>query len=309
MKKPRQKFEGNADLPEPCYATVFGGAYLGDSFHLMQSLPDASVDLIMTSPPFALQRKKEYGNADPEDYVAWFLPFAFQFRRVLKDTGSLVIDIGGSWVKGQPTKSLYHIELLVALCRKVEFHLAQEFFWYNPSRLPTPAEWVTVRRVRIKDAVNHVWWLSKTPNPKADNRKVLKPYSDSMLQLLKNGYKAKLRPSGHDISDKFQKDNAGAIPPNLLTIANTESNSHYLTACRKAGIKPHPARYPADLPEFFISLLTDEGDLVLDPFAGSNVTGEVCEQMRRKWIAFELNEDYLAGSRFRFEKLEIKLFG
>lgn len=275
----------------------------------MQSIPDTSVDLIITSPPFALQRKKEYGNADPEDYVAWFLPFAFQFRRILKDAGSLVIDIGGSWVKGQPTKSLYQIELLVALCRKVEFHLAQEFFWYNPARLPTPAEWVTVRRVRVKDAVNHVWWLSKSPNPKADNRKVLKPYSDSMLQLLKNGYTPKLRPSGHDISDKFQKDNAGAIPPNLLTYANTESNSHYLSACRKAGIKPHPARYPASLPEFFIRFLTDEGDTVLDPFAGSNVTGEVCEQMRRKWIAFELSEDYLEGSRFRFENLEIKLFG
>lgn len=296
------------ELPKSCYQTPFGSAYLGDSFHLMQRLPDESVDLIMTSPPFALQRKKEYGNADPEDYVAWFLPFAFQFRRILKKTGSLVIDIGGSWIKGQPTKSLYHLELLLALCKKVEFHLAQEFFWYNPARLPTPAEWVTVRRLRVKDAVNHVWWLAKTPNPKADNRKVLKPYSEAMVQLLKNGYKPKLRPSGHDISDKFQKDNDGAIPPNLLTISNTESNSYYLTACRKAGIKPHPARFPAALPDFFIRFLTNEGDLVLDPFAGSNVTGEASEQLRRQWIALELNEDYLAGSRFRFEKLEVRLF-
>ncbi len=295
-------------LPEPYYKTVFGSTYLGDAFHLMQGIPDESVDLIMTSPPFALQRKKEYGNAEPEDYVAWFLPFAYQFKRILKEQGSLVIDIGGSWVKGQPTRSLYHLELLVALCRKVEFHLAQEFFWYNPARLPTPAEWVTVRRLRVKDAVNHVWWLSKTPTPKADNRKVLKPYSDSMLQLLKNGYKPKLRPSGHDISDKFQKNNDGAIPPNLLTISNTESNSYYLTACRKAGIKPHPARYPAALPEFFIRFLTDENDLVVDPFAGSNVTGEVAENLRRRWLTFELNEDYLEGSRFRFDNLEMRLF-
>lgn len=262
----------------------------------------------MTSPPFALQRKKEYGNVDAEDYVSWFMPFAIQFRRILKDHGSLVIDIGGSWVKGQPTRSLYHLELLVALCKKAEFHLAQEFFWYNPARLPTPAEWVTVRRVRVKDAINHVWWLSKTPTPKADNRKILKPYSDSMQQLLKNGYKPKLRPSGHNISDKFEKNNGGAIPPNLISIANTESNSHYLTACRDAGIKPHPARYPAALPELFIRFLTDESDIVLDPFAGSNVTGEVCERLRRKWIAFELVEDYLKGSHFRFNKLAVKLF-
>jgi site-specific DNA-methyltransferase (cytosine-N4-specific) len=303
-----KKLTEKLKLPKPYYETAFGSAYLGDAFHLMQHLPDESVDLIMTSPPFALQRKKEYGNADPADYVAWFLPFAFQFRRILKEQGSLVIDIGGSWVKGQPTKSLYHLELLVALCKKVDFHLAQEFFWHNPARLPSPAEWVTVRRVRVKDAVNHVWWLSKTPNPKADNRKVLKPYSEAMVQLLKNGYKPKLRPSGHDISDKFQKNNDGAIPPNLLTISNTESNSYYLTACRKAGIKPHPARFPAALPEFFIRFLTDEGDVVFDPFAGSNVTGEASEQLRRRWIALELNEDYLEGSRFRFEKLEMRLF-
>ncbi len=296
-------------LPKPQYKTNFGAAYMGDSFCLMQALPDESVDLIMTSPPFALQRKKAYGNADADDYVAWFMPFAFQFRRILKDHGSLVIDIGGSWVKGQATRSLYHIELLVALCRRAEFHLAQEFFWYNPARLPTPAEWVTVRRVRVKDAVNHLWWLSKTSNPKADNRKILKPYSDSMQHLLKNGYKPKLRPSGHNISDKFQKNNDGAIPPNLISISNTESNSHYLTACRNAGIKPHPARYPAALPEFFIRFLTDEDNLVVDPFAGSNVTGEVCERLRRKWISFELVEEYLEGSEFRFQNFEQRLFG
>jgi site-specific DNA-methyltransferase (cytosine-N4-specific) len=295
-------------LPKPYYKTTFGSAYLGDAFQLVQCLPDESVDLIMTSPPFALQRKKEYGNVDAEDYVAWFMPFAFQFKRILKEQGSFVIDMGGSWVKGQPTRSLYHLELLVALCKKADFHLAQEFFWYNPARLPSPAEWVTVRRVRVKDAINHVWWLSKTPNPKADNRKILKPYSESMQQLLKNGYKPKLRPSGHNISDKFMKNNAGAIPPNLIIISNTESNSYYLTICRKAGIKPHPARYPAALPEFFIRFLTDEEDLVLDPFAGSNVTGEVCERLRRRWIAFELAEEYLKGSQFRFDKFEAKLF-
>jgi len=183
-----------------------------------------------------------------------------------------------------------------------KFYLAQEFFWYNPAKLPTPAEWVTVRRERVKDAVDCVWWLSKDPHPKASNLKVLQPYSESMEQLLKNGYRAKARPSGHQISTKFNKRNAGAIPSNLLQIANTESNSRYLRACRQAGIKPHPARYPAGLPEFFIRLLTDEGDLVVDPFAGSNVTGEVCERLRRRWIAVDIVQEYLEGSKFRFDE-------
>jgi site-specific DNA-methyltransferase (cytosine-N4-specific) len=169
--------------------------------------------------------------------------------------------------------------------------------------LPSPAEWVTVRRTRVKDAVDPVWWLSKTPDPKASNWRVLRPYSDSMKKLLENGYKAQLRPSGHDISEHFSKDNQGAIPPNLLSMANTDSNSTYLRECRQRGIKPHPARFPHGLPEFFIRFLTDPGDLVLDPFAGSNVTGEVAERLGRRWLAFELVEEYLEASKFRFPAL------
>ena len=287
---------------EAFYSTQYGKAYLGDSLMYLGQIETGSVDLIVTSPPFALKRKKEYGNVHARDYVSWFMNFAVEFKRVLRDTGSLVLDIGGTWVRGQPTRSLYHFELMISLCKTLGFHLAQEFYWYNPSKLPSPAEWVTVRRVRVKDAVDPVWWLSATPNPKANNRNVLKPYSQSMLNLLENGYKAKRRPSGHDISENFQKNNRGAIPPNLLEIANTDSNSTYLRECRQHGIKPHPARFPHGLPEFFIKFLTDPGDLVLDPFAGSNVTGEVAERLGRHWLAFELIEKYLEASRFRFDE-------
>jgi DNA modification methylase len=288
-------------LPKPYYRTRFGAAYLGDAKVLMEKIPSDSVDLIVTSPPFALRRKKEYGNVDAAIYVDWFRPFGREFYRILKPKGSLVIDIGGSWNEGEPTRSLYQYELLIDLAR-LGLRLCQEFFWYNPARLPSPAEWVNVRRIRVKDAVDPIWWLAKTPFPKADNKQVLKKYSESMMQLLVNGYKAKLRPSGHDISSKFNRDRGGAIPPNLLIIANTESNSWYLRACAKAGVTPNPARFPRRLPEFFVKFLSDEGDLVLDPFAGSNVTGEVAESMKRRWLAFELVREYLEGSRFRFEE-------
>jgi len=290
---------------KPFYETEYGAAYLGDSRKILADKTlEGTVDLIMTSPPFALQRKKEYGNVEAAEYIAWFLEFARIFHRLLKQKGSLVIHIGGSWNSGQPTRSLYHYELLIELCRMpaYKFYLAQEFFWYNPAKLPTPAEWVTVRRERVKDAVDCVLWLCKDPHPKASNWNVLQPYSESMEQLLKNGYKAQLRPSGHNISTKFSKRNKGAIPPNLLQIANTESNSRYLRACRQTGKKPHPARYPSGLPEFFIKMLTVEGDLVVDPFAGSNVTGEVCERFKRRWIAVDIVEEYLEGSKFRFDK-------
>lgn len=201
---------------QPYHKTKRGQMILGDSLAYMAGLKSESVDLIVTSPPFGLLRKKDYGNVESHEYIDWFKPFGREFKRILRSSGSLVIDIGGAWLPGQPTRSLYHFELAVMLCRDIGFSLAQEFFWWNPSKLPSPAEWVTVRRIRVKDAVNMVWWLSPNPWPKASNKRVLSPYSEAMKGLLKNGYKAKLRPSGHDISDKFGWDNGAAIPLNLL---------------------------------------------------------------------------------------------
>jgi DNA modification methylase len=287
---------------EPFYETSKGSAFLGDSLKLMKLIPDNSLDLILTSPPFALTRQKEYGNKPEQEYLDWFMEFAIEFYRLIKPTGSLVIDLGGAYLPGHPTRSIYQYELLVRLCRELNFFLAQEFFHYNPARLPTPAEWVTVRRIRVKDSVNIVWWLSKTENPKSDNKKVLKPYSDSMKALLKNGYKAQMRPSGHDISDKFTNDNGGAIPPNLLELANTESNSHYMRRCKELGLRPHPARFPKDFADFFIKFTTSEGDLILDPFAGSNTTGYAAELLDRRWLSFEINKSYLEASKIRFEE-------
>jgi DNA modification methylase len=287
------------------YKTNFGKIVPKDSLKYMRdSLNDESIDLVFTSPPFALLRKKDYGNVAEDEYVAWFEDFAHEFFRILKPTGSLVIDIGGSWIPGQPTRSLYHFELLIMLCKKVGFHLAQEFYWWNPSKLPTPAEWVNIRRIRVKDAVNCVFWLSKTPWPKASNRRILAPYSDSMLDLIKNGYQAKLRPSGHNISEKFQRNNGGSIPPNLIAIPNTESNSVYLRYCKQNNIQPHPARFPSRLPELFIRMLTDIGDTVFDPFGGSCVTGEVCENLQRNWICCEIVPEYIEGSKGRFLSTE-----
>jgi site-specific DNA-methyltransferase (cytosine-N4-specific) len=283
------------------HQTKLGKIVHGDSLDALAKLRPSSVDLIMTSPPFGLVRKKEYGNVDAEEYLDWFKPFAKAFKRVLKETGSLVIDIGGAWNQGIPTRNLYHFKLLIMLCEDFGFHLAQDYYWWNPSKLPTPAEWVTVRRIRVKDAINTIWWLSPSPWPKASNRRVLQPYSPSMQQLLTNGYRAKKRPSGHDISEKFSINNGAAIPPNLIALPNTESNSYYIRYCQENNLAPHPARYPAELPEYFVRMLTDRGDMVVDPFGGSCITGEVAERLGRKWLCAELVEDYLKGAMGRFQ--------
>ncbi len=284
----------------PLYSTRYGAAFLGDGLDLLPKIADESVNLILTSPPYALVRKKAYGNEDASSYVGWFLPFASQFKRILTADGSLILDIGGAWTEGLPTKSTYQFELLIALTKS--FHLAQDFYWCNTARLPSPAEWVNVRRIRVKDAVDCIWWLAKSPFPKADNRAVLRPYSESMRLLLSRGVTPARRPSGHEISQNFERDNSGSIPPNFLLFANTDSMDRYLKGCRRLNLKPHPARFPREIPEFFIRMLTGRGDVVLDPFAGSNTTGAAAESLKRRWIAFEINRDYLAASRLRFLK-------
>jgi site-specific DNA-methyltransferase (cytosine-N4-specific) len=287
----------------PAYLTKLGRAYCGDAIDILRRLPDESVSLALTSPPFALRRQKAYGNVSATEYVDWFWPFAEQIHRILMPDGSFVIELGSAWNPGSGTRSLYQYQLLMRLAE--QFHLAQDFYWYNPCKLPTPAEWVTIRRTRVKDAVSIIWWLSKSTEPQADNRRVLVPYSRSMKRLLKDGYKAAMRPSQHEIGPHFQRDNGGAIPPNLLTIPNTRSNDDYLHACRAAGVAIHPARFPPGLADFFIRFLTEPGQTVLDPFAGSNVTGRAAESLGRRWISIEINADYVPGSRLRFGDLAV----
>lgn len=289
----------------PAYVTRLGAAYCGDSRQLLAELPDDSANLIITSPPFALQRQKAYGNKDQREYVEWLMEFGRLVHRKLTPDGSFVLDLGGAYQKGVPARSLYNFRVLIQFCDEIGFHLAEDFYWFNPSKLPSPIEWVNKRKLRAKDSINTVWWFSKTEWPKANVSNVLTEYSDRMRKLLADPagfYKPKKRPSGHDIGDRFATDNGGAIPANLLEIPNSESNGQYLNGCKLVGAPQHPARFPARLPQFFIRMLTNPGDLVVDIFAGSNTTGWVAETEERHWLAFDESRDYIAASAFRFLK-------
>lgn len=274
--------------------------YQGDALALLGSMPDASVNLVVTSPPYALEFKKEYGNEPQDSYVEWFLPFGREVRRVLREDGSFVINIGGAWRKGQPVRSLYHFKLLIELVDTVGFYLAQEIYWHNPAKMPTPAEWVNVQRIRVKDSVEPCWWLSRSPRPKASNTRVLTPYSGDMLRLIDRGFRAKKRPSGHMAKATWQRDLGGAIPGNVLTMGNNDSNGRYIKLLTARGLKIHPARFPVQLPEWFIRFLTDPGDVVLDIFGGSMTTGWAAERLDRRWLGFDLSTDYVKASRLRF---------
>lgn len=312
------------------YSTDSGAAYLGDSRELLRALPANSIDLVVTSPPFELAHQKEYGDdwaEDDQDYQSWFLEFAEEVKRVLCEHGSFVIEIGGAFNKGEPSRSTYQFELLTKLTSDdVGFKLAQDFYWHNPAKLPSPAEWVNRRRIRASDAVTHIWWLApninadsatepgEQPVPEADNRRVLTDYSESQQLLMeRKEYNAGERPSGHKISeDGFFTDSGGAIPDNLISATNTGSQTHYDKMCKRAGFDKHPARFPKEIPKFFIEFLTpnppyddwDRGHLdkpvVLDIFGGSNITGKIAEELGRYWLTFEKDEKYLEASEVRF---------
>ena len=137
----------------------------------------SSAQLIFTSPPFPLNRKKAYGNLTGEAYVDWLASFAVQFKRYLREDGSIVIEIGNAWEQGRPTMSTLALEALLRFRKEGDLFLCQQFVCANPARLPSPAQWVNVDRTRLKDAFTNVWWMSPTERPKADNRRVLSPYS------------------------------------------------------------------------------------------------------------------------------------
>jgi DNA modification methylase len=297
---------------EANYDTKLGSMIVGNAEAFLVSKEaekyKSKVQLIFTSPPFPLNRKKKYGNLQGQEYITWLEDISLILRDFLTKDGSIVMEVGNAWEKGAPVMSTLALRSLLAFQEKANLHLCQQFICHNPARLPGPAQWVTIERVRVKDAFTHVWWMSPSTRPKADNRRVLKEYSESMRQLLKSGkYNAGMRPSEHSINEtSFLRDNKGAIPSNVLTLSNTRANDDYQKYCRENGLSMHPARMQSALADFFINFLTDPGDLVLDPFAGSNTTGASAEKLNRRWLSLEARGDYAKASYGRFANGQLK---
>lgn len=295
--------KGNGQL---AYETRLGKAYNG-TIEMFLDSPEAKdlrgkVKLLFTSPPFPLASPKAYGNPVGDEYINWIVGLAPRLSDLLTEKGSLVLEIGNAWVKGSPIMSTVPLETLIQFGRIGKLNVCQQFVCNNPARLPTPIVWVNKERIRVKDSFTHVWWYSKSPFPTADNRNVLRPYSAAMLKLLARGsYNSGKRPSDHQVGERsFLTNNGGSIPSNMLEFSGTAVDRRYKQWCKENGLKQHPAKMAEGLVEFFVKMLTRKGDLVLDPFAGSNTTGAVAERLERRWLAIEPNPEYLTGSLGRF---------
>jgi DNA modification methylase len=292
---------------KPIYKTQLGSAFNAsiEDFILSPRFQElkGTVDLILTSPPYPLVSPKAYGNRVGDDYKSWLADIMTDLKLLLKPKGSLVVEIGNAWDKGQPTMSTLPIETLIQIKNQAELNVCQQFIWNNPNKLPGPATWVNIKRIRVKDAFTHIWWYAPSIDPRANNQKVLTPYGDGMKKLLETqNYNRGMRPSGHNIGDGFLKGNKGAIPSSVLTYANSKEDPAYREWCKEKGVNQHPARMPEKLAEFFINLTTTKNSLVLDPFGGSNTTGKTAENLGRRWVSIERDPEYVLGSRGRFQK-------
>lgn len=296
------------------FVTDKGTARWGFCEDAVSFLHDGEVNLILTSPPYPLSdgRQKGYGGEDHSGWLDRMRRRAEEWRRVIADDGSIVINLSPAWRRGMPTYSPLKERLLLALVDDLGLNLCQELFWENPSKMPGPAAWVTVGHKRLTPSVETLYWLSPSTDPNADNRRILRPYSDAMRARIKQGGERPAeRPSGHAlVQGAFARDNGGSVPHTLLDesvltdlvrLSNTVSNDRYTKRCKAAGLPVHPARMPIGLAAGVIQFLTDKDDLVYDPHGGSLTTPFAAEDTERRWVADECSLTYLAGGSFRFD--------
>ena len=295
---------GNATpgLVVTVYETELGEAIWAMAEDASGFIRDDSVDLLFTSPPYPILRGKAYGTWAVDEWLEWMGDLATDWRKMLRPTGSLMVNLGTVWQPGQPTVDPYIERFVIKMIDDLGFYLADRLYWHNPTKMAAPMPWVAIKRVRVKQSIEPVLWFSKEPNPKSDNRRVLQPYKEKTKQRY-IGKKSDVvkRPSGYGLGENsFSKDNGGSIPHSLIIEPNSSSNDAYRRACRAAEMPIHPATFPSALPEFAIKLTTEPGDLVYDPFLGSATTAAAAENLGRRWVGSERSLAYLAGSAFRF---------
>jgi site-specific DNA-methyltransferase (adenine-specific) len=251
--------------------------YHADCMEMLPELADASVNLIVTSPPYADSRKDTYGGIAPDKYVEWFLPVGAELKRVLTDDGSFVLNIKERVVNGE--RHTYVIELILAL-RRQGWLWTEEYMWHKKNC--SPGKWPN----RFRDAWERCLQFTKQKKFKMNQEAVMVQTGDWAKNRLKKlgandviRYTSKVGSGfGKNIANWVGRDKA--YPSNVL---------HMATEC---GNKNHSAAFPKELPAWFINLFTDEGDVVLDPFMGSGTTCVTAYELGRDYIGIELKDEY-----------------
>lgn len=286
------------------WETELGQVLWGTAEQASAVIEPGCVDLIYTSPPYPLLQPKEYGNLSSADWLKWMGDLSELWSGLLASSGSLVVNIGSVSEAGKPFKDPYAARFQLDLIDRLGMHLVDEHYWHNPAKLPSPVHWVSVQKKRLKNSVEHVLWFAKSADFKSNNDNVREPESANTTRFRKNalasGKGLGKRPGGSVAGKGFLQSNGTAIPSVLQVQSHEGPHSAYRRACKEAGIKPHPAISPLALPDRFIRLTTEPGDLVYDPMAGSLATCYAAELLERRWIGSEPSAHYIAGGTLRF---------
>lgn len=263
----------------------------GDSLEHMRQMPSNSIDLIITSPPYADARKTTYGGAPVNEYVEWFLPFSQEMLRVLKPTGSFVLNIKEKVVKGE--RHTYVMELVIAL-RKQGWLFTEEYMWHKTTT--TPGKWPN----RFRDLWEHLYHFTKQKKFTMNQDAVRVPVGDWSKTRLKNLSETDKRRDNSRSGSSYGKNVSNWVGRETVYPGNV---LHGASETKNTG---HPAAFPVWLPEWFIKLFTNPGDTVYDPFLGSGATAVAALKNGRNACGSELHEDYLDIARTRCESYEVK---
>lgn len=289
------------------YSVDDGLAFLGHAEEVAGAIEPGSVSCLMTSPPYPLINRA-YGKFALAEWLSWMSNLTGLWRDLLKDDGTIAINLMDVFVPGTPTLSTYIERFTLDAVDRHGLHLAGRMPWHSTTKLPN-LEWCAKRRVVLRNTIEHVILLSRSPHPAWDaNRVPREPYAErTASQRASDTRRAaekrfSQRPGGYDVNEgAFGTQGDGRIPGNLLISGGVGGGGVYARRCREAGITPHPARFPEALPRKVIQLTTAPGELVYDPMAGSNTTGKVALDLGRRFISSEPVLEYATASAFRFD--------
>jgi hypothetical protein len=271
-------------------------------------LDDGSVQLFFSSPPFPLNRRKEYANQHPaRSHVEWLLRLVERYLRKLAPEGSIVLEVGPVWTPGEPTQATWMERLVVALEDRLGLHLCQTLYWENPAKMPGPAAWTTRERVRLTDRIERLLWTGWRPRPgrtrttARSSRPI--PRRCGAFSVAAAKPRSGVPPGTTAEAGPSAATTGAPSPARSSGVANTASNDRYTRACREAGLPVHPARFPEELPGFVIRFLTREDDLVVDPMCGSGRTARAADRLARRWVCGDIACEYLRGAAFQLDDL------
>ena len=262
--------------------------YNGDAFELLKKLPDNYIDLIITSPPYSSMKTYIDNNGiHPDNYVEWFLPICNEICRVMKPTGSFILNINDK-VENR-FRHPYVFDLISELHKRTDLKMFERLFWNKLKSLPNKS--------RFGDRIEYIFWFAKTKDFYFDIDKMRTEYSQTSIDRMKKPLKKRFARTENEINDykSWEPNPKGALPSSLISISSES----------KKIADNHVAVYPVELVKYFIKGSTKEGDVVLDPFMGTGTTGLAAKQLNRNWIGFDLQEEYIKAAKIRIDNGKI----